>query len=97
MTKYTIGVYKAYKNSGNLRFHKRNTKKHWKHFFIDDDYAQDESEYFQTEWISSLRSVFLKKKQLYKKTFICLECESVYTNYVKKNQDEDDNCPVCYG
>ncbi len=27
MTKYTIGVYKAYKNSGNLRFHKRNNPK----------------------------------------------------------------------
>ncbi|MEK0359857.1 MAG: hypothetical protein QQN53_03690 [Nitrosopumilus sp.] len=43
MTKHTIGVYQAYKNSGNLRFHKSNTKKHWKHFFIEvDDYDVDE-------------------------------------------------------
>ena len=35
MTKHTIGVYQAYKNSGNLRFHKDKTKKHWKHYFID--------------------------------------------------------------
>ena len=94
MTKHTIGVYKAYKNSGNLRFHKRGTKKSWKHYFIEID--EDEEEYsFGSEWVSSLRAVFLKKKQLYKKQFICEECDSVYTNYVKKNQDEDDNCPVC--
>ena len=37
MEKVTIGVYKAYKNSGNLRFPKANTKKHWKHYFIEVD------------------------------------------------------------
>ena len=43
MTKHTIGVYQAYKNSGNLRFHKSNTKKHWKHYFIEvDDYDEEE-------------------------------------------------------
>ena len=43
MTKHTIGVYQAYKNSGNLRFHKRNAKKHWKHYFIEiDDYDEEE-------------------------------------------------------
>ena len=94
MTKHTIGVYKAYKNSGNLRFHKRGTKKSWKHYFIEID--EDEEEYsFGSEWVSSLRAIFLKKKQLYKKQFICEECNCIYTNYVKKNQDEDDNCPVC--
>ena len=41
MTKVTVGVYKAYRNSGNLHFHKRNTKKHWKHYFIEiDDYDE---------------------------------------------------------
>ena len=95
MTKHTIGVYQAYKNSGNLRFHKRNTKKHWKHFFIEvDDY--DEEEYsFGSEWVSSFKVPFLKRKQLYKKQFVCEECGCIYTNYVKKNQDEDDNCPRC--
>jgi hypothetical protein len=94
MTKHTIGVYKAYKNSGNLSFHKKGTKKSWKYYFIEiDDY--DEGDYsFGSEWVSSLRAVFIKK-QLCKKQFICLECDSVYTNYVKKNQDEDDNCPRC--
>jgi len=97
MVKHTIGVYKAYKNSGNLRFHKRGTKKSWKHYFIeiDDYYAEKYS--FGSEWVSSLRAVFLKRKQLYKKQFVCIDCGVVYTDYVKKNQDTSENCPVCDG
>jgi len=96
MTKVTIGVYQAYKNSGNLRFHKKGTKKSWKHYFIEvDDYDEDEYS-FQTEWVSSLRAVFLKRKQLYKKTFVCMECSSLFTAYVKKNVTEyKDECPRC--
>ena len=95
MIKYTIGVYKAYRNSGRYRFHRKKTKKCWKHYFIEvDDY--DEGEYsFGSEWISSLRAIFLKRKQLYKKTFVCMDCESVFTAYVKKNVDECDECPNC--
>ena len=95
MTKYTIGVYKAFKNSGNLRFHKKGTKKSWKHYFIEmDDYNESEHS-FGSEWVSSIKAVILKRKQLYKKTFVCLDCETVYTEYVKKNQDESKNCPNC--
>lgn len=95
MVKYTVGVYKAYKNSGNLRFHKKGTKKSWKHYFIEvDDYDEDEYS-FGSEWVSSLRAIFLKKKQLYKKQFICTECGTAFEEYVKKNQDESQNCPVC--
>jgi len=94
MTKYTIGVYKAFKNSGNLRFPKKNTKKHWKHYFLEDE-LDDEDYTFNSEWVSSLKAMFLKRKQLYKKQFICLECGCAFTNYVKKNQDECDECPNC--
>ena len=93
MVKHTIGVYKAYKNSGNLRFHKTGTKKSWKHYFIEIDDYDEEKYSFGSEWVSSLRAVFLKKKQLYKKTFYCTDCESVFTQYVKKNQNECDECP----
>ena len=94
MTKHTIGVYQAYKNSGNLRFHRKGTKKSWKHFFIEvDDY--DEEEYsFGSEWVSSLRVPFLKRKQIYKKKFYCSECEQWFTTYVKKNTTEIE-CPFC--
>ena len=54
MTKYTVGVYNAYKNSGNLRFHKKGTKKSWKHYFIEvDDYNEDEIS-FGSEWVSAI-------------------------------------------
>jgi len=94
MTKHTIGVYQAYKNSGNLRFHKSNTKKHWKHYFIEiDDY--DEEEYsFGSEWVSSIKAMFLKRKQLYKKQFQCPECLTVWESYVTKNTPEIE-CPNC--
>jgi len=93
MEKVTIGVYKAYKNSGNLRFPKANTKKHWKHYFIEVD-EDDEDDYsFRSEWVSALKAVVLKRKQLYKKTFYCTDCEFVYTDYVRKNSNKSDNCP----
>ena len=72
MTKHTIGIYKAYKNSRNLRFHKSNTKKHWKRYFIEvDNYDEDEIT-FGSKWVSSIKAIFLKRKQLYKKQFQCL-------------------------
>jgi len=96
MTKHTIGVYQAYKNSGNLRFHKSNTKKHWKHYFIEvDDY--DEEEYsFGSEWVSAFKAMILKRNQFYKKIFVCLECERRFSAYVPKNTSEyKDECPFC--
>jgi len=40
MTKITIGVYKSFRNSG-IRNHRKKTKKHWCHYFLDVD--DDES------------------------------------------------------
>ena len=93
MEKITIGVYKSYKNSGNLRFPKAKTKKHWKHYFIEVD-EDDEDDYsFGSEWVSALKAVILKRKQLYKKTFSCPDCKAIYTDYVRKNSDKSYNCP----
>jgi len=96
VTKYTIGVYKAFRNSGSLRFHRKKTKKHWKHYFIDvDDYDEDEYT-FGSEWVSSFKAMILKRKQVYKKKFCCLDCETWFTAYVPKNQQEyKDDCPFC--
>jgi hypothetical protein len=93
MQKITVGVYKAYKNSGSFRFPRVKTKKHWKHYFIAIDEDDEDDYYFGSEWISALKAVVLKRKQLYKKTFYCTDCESVFTQYVKKNQNECDECP----
>ena len=94
MTKHTIVVYKAYKNSGNLRFHRKGTKKSWKHYFIDDDYDQDDTEYSQTEWVNPIHAMILKKKQLYKRQFQCSECLTIWETYVPKNATEIE-CPEC--
>ena len=96
MTKVTIGVYKAFRNSGKFRFHRNKTKKHWKHFFIDiDDYDEDEYT-FGSEWVSAFKAVILKRKQVYKKTFVCLECATMFKAYVKKNATKiDEPCPNC--
>ena len=52
MVKVTVGVYKAYKNGGRNRFHRKKTHKEWKHYFIDiDDYDTDERT-FGSEWVS---------------------------------------------
>ena len=91
MQKITVGVYKSYKTSGNLRFPKANTKKHWKHYYIEID---EDATYFGSEWVSALKAVVLKRKQLYKKTFWCHECEEIFTTYVKKNQTECE-CTNC--
>ena len=93
MEKITIGVYKSYKNSGNLRFPKAKTKKHWKHYFIAIDEDDENDISFGSEWVSALKAVVLKRKQLYKKTFLCTDCETVYTDYVKKNSNKSYNCP----
>jgi hypothetical protein len=88
MQKITVGVYKAYKNSGSFRFPRVKTKKHWKHYFIAIDEDDEDATYFGSEWVSALKAVVLKRKQLYKKQFYCGNCESHFTTYVKKNQNE---------
>jgi len=95
MTKLTIGVYKAYKNSGRFRFHRNKTKKCWKHYFIEvDDYDEDERT-FGSEWVSAFKARLLKRKQIYKRKFVCLDCGTYYSAYVPKNKHEIDECPNC--
>jgi len=93
MVKVTVGVYKSNKNAGYGRLHRKKTKKHWKHFFIEVD--EYEENLFGSEWVSSFKAIILKRKQVYKKKFYCFECERWFTAYVKKNQTEIDECPLC--
>jgi len=94
MVKMTIGVYKSNKNAGRFRFHRKKTKKEWKHYFIDVD--EDYGNTFGSEWVSSFKAMILKRNQFYKKTFVCLECYGRFTAYVKKNQtDIETECPHC--
>ena len=92
MTKLTLSVCKAYKNSGRYRIHKENTSKHWKHYFVDD-YDKDEYQ-FGTEWISSIKAMILKRHVWKKKRFHCLECDTIWAGYVPSKQNEIE-CPRC--
>jgi len=85
--KTTISVCKTYKNSGSLRFHKEKTKKHWKHYFIEDNM-------FKTEWVNAITAQFLKKKKRKKLTYFCIECNNTCLAYVK-NSKEEVECPYC--
>jgi len=96
MVKVTVGVYKAYKNGGRNRFHRKKTHKEWKHYFIDVDEYEQGDYTFNSEWVSAFKAIILKRKQLYKKMFVCLECGGRFTAYVKKNQtDIETECPHC--
>ena len=95
MTKLTLSVCKSFKNSGRYSIHKENTSKHWKHYFIEDYFDEDEIS-FGSEWVSSIKAVFLKRKQLYKKQIYCTECESLFESYLTKNgKGNDVLCPNC--
>ena len=89
MSKITLAVCKVFKNSGNLRFHRKKTRKHWKHYFIDTDDGC-----FHTEWVSSFKAMILKHKVWKKHTFICPDCFLIFEGFSKKLTDTCD-CPNC--
>jgi len=91
VTKVTLSVCKAYKNSGSLRFHRKKTRKHWKRYFIDDETGKWQ---FGTEWVNPITAQFLKTKIHHKVIFICSNCARRFEAYVK-NSREKVYCPVC--
>ena len=92
MGKITISVCKAYKNSGRFRFHRKKTKPAWKHYFLSDDYTDEYT--FGTEWVDSIKAQFLKLKKWHKRYFVCPECLTIFSCYVKNNRMKVD-CPYC--
>ncbi len=91
MTKMTIGVYKSNKNAGFNRFHRKNTSKHWKHYFLDDETGEWK---FNTEWVDSIKAQFLKLKKRHKRLYTCSNCTRFFYGFVK-NSREKINCPIC--
>ena len=90
MSKITLSVSKVYKNTGNLRFHRKKTSKHWKHYFLDDKTGEWK---FNTEWVNSITAQFLKPKKHHCFTYIC-ENGHTFQSYVK-NRKEKVECPYC--
>jgi len=91
MSKITLSVCKVYKNSGSFRFHRKNTKPAWKHYFLDDETGEWK---FNSEWVNSIKARILKHKVYKVRKFICEECGLVFTGVVKKDSDWCE-CPVC--
>jgi len=91
MTKVTLSISKVYKNTGSLRFHRKKTSKHWKHYFIDNETGEWK---FGTEWVDSVRAQFLKLKKRHKRLYICSNCTRFFYGFVK-NSREKITCPIC--
>ena len=89
MSKITLSVCKVYRNTGRFRFHRKNTKQAWKHYFFDS-----EDRKFCTEWIDSVTAQFLKLKKWYLRKFICPECYQIFSAYIKNDRMEA-ICPYC--
>ncbi len=90
MSKITLSVSKVYKNTGSLRFHRKKTSKHWKHYFLDDETGEWR---FNTEWVDTITAQFLKLKKQHCFTYIC-ENGHTFQSYVK-NRKEKVECPYC--
>ncbi len=91
MTKVTLSISKVYKNTGSLRFHRKKTSKHWKHYFIDNETGDWK---FGTEWVDSFKAQFLKLKKRHKRLCFCSNCTRFFYGFVK-NSREKVNCPFC--
>ena len=92
MTKITLSVCKVYRNTGRFRFHRKNTKPAWKHFFLSNDYTDEMT--FGTEWVDSVKAQFLKLRKWHLRKFLCTECFNIFSAYVK-NDKMKAICPYC--
>jgi len=92
MGKITISVCKVYRNTGRFRFHRKKTKPAWKHYFLEED--EPEEWKFNTEWVDAITAQFLKLRKWHKRKFICENCYSTYSDYIKNDRMES-NCPYC--
>jgi len=92
MGKITLSVCKVYRNNGRFRFHRKKTKPAWKHFFLSNDYTEKYE--FGTEWVDGITAQFLKLKKWHKRNFICENCYTYFSTYVKNDRMEA-ICPYC--
>ena len=92
MTKITLAVSKVYKTTGRLRRHRKNTKPAWKHYFLEENEPDEYT--FGTEWVDAITAQFLKLRKWHKRYFICEECATVFSAYIKNDRMEA-ICPYC--
>jgi len=92
MAKITLAVSKVYKNTGRFRRHRKKTKPAWKHYFLEEDEPDEYT--FGTEWVDAITAQFLKLRKWHKRKFICPECYTIYSDYIKNDRMKS-NCPYC--
>ena len=90
MGKITLSVCKVYRNTGRLRFHRKKTKPAWKHYFVDSEEWN-----FNTEWVDSITAQFLKLKKRHKTLYFCFYCNTYFYAYVKNKTQEVDCINGC--
>ena len=87
MGKITLSICKVYRNTGRFRFHRKKTKPAWKHYFVDSEEWN-----FNTEWVDSITAQFLKLKKRHKTLYFCFYCNTYFYAYVK-NKTQEVDCP----
>ena len=92
MGKITISVCRVYKNTGRFRRHRKKTKPAWRHYFLEGDEPDEYT--FGTEYVDYITAQFLKLGKWHKRKFICTNCYSVFTKYVKNDRMKA-ICPYC--
>ena len=92
MGKITLSVCNVYRNAGRFRSHRKKTKKAYKHCFVSDDYTDELT--FGTEFVDAITAQFLKLRKWHLRKFICPECYSVFSNYIKNDRMKA-ICPYC--
>ena len=92
MGKITLSVCKVHRSTGKFRLHRKKTKPAWKHYFLSNDYTEDYE--FGTEWVDFITAQFLKLKKWHLRKFICPDCYSVFSKYIKNDRMKA-MCPYC--
>jgi len=90
--KYVVSVSKAYKHRGKHR-HKASTKKFWYVYYYEHDEIK-EKWYLRTKLINIFLVPYYKAKKVYKRTFYCPNCDTMFLVLVKKRQTKIE-CPFC--
>ncbi len=71
--KYTISVSKTYKHRGGFR-HKLSTKKHWFHYFYENDEIDEELKLF-CEQVGWLKAMYYKGRKYKRRHVTCPNCK----------------------
>ena len=90
MTKITLAVCKVFKNGRRFSKHRKNTKKAYKHYYVEPE----DNWKFGTEFVDSITAQFLKLRKWHLRKFLCPECANVFPDYIKNDRMKA-RCPYC--